>query len=70
MNRPISIIILNELFNYNYWARDQQLTVCATLTVDQFKCPLGSSFSSLRDTLVHMVAVERLWLERWLCVSV
>lgn len=56
---------LNELFNYNYWARDRQLKVCATLTEDKFKHPLGGSFSSLRDTLVHMVAVERLWLERW-----
>jgi uncharacterized damage-inducible protein DinB len=65
MNRPISMITLNELFNYNYWARDRQLKVCATLTEDQFKRPLGSSFSSVRDTLVHMVAVERLWLKRW-----
>ena len=65
MNRPVSLTTLNELFNYNYWARDRQLKVCVALTEDQFKRPLGSSFSSVRDTLVHMVAVERLWLERW-----
>ena len=65
LNSAISLKTLNELFNHNYWARDRQLSVCATLTEDQFKRPLGSSFSSLRDTLVHMAAVERLWLERW-----
>jgi uncharacterized damage-inducible protein DinB len=65
MSKLISLEILQELFNYNYWARDRQLQVCATLTEEQFKHPLGSSFTSLRDTLVHMVAVEWLWLERW-----
>jgi uncharacterized damage-inducible protein DinB len=26
---------------------------------------LGSSFASVRDTLVHMVGAECVWLERW-----
>jgi uncharacterized damage-inducible protein DinB len=32
---------------------------------EQFLQAMGGSFSSLRDTLAHMVAVEWLWLERW-----
>lgn len=61
----IPIETLRELFDYNYWARDRQLETCATLTEEQFLRPLGGSFSSLRDTLAHLVAVEWLWLERW-----
>jgi uncharacterized damage-inducible protein DinB len=56
---------LHELIDYNYWARDRQLQACAALSEEQFLCPLGASFPSVRDTLVHLVAVEWLWLERW-----
>jgi uncharacterized damage-inducible protein DinB len=65
MTGTISLSVLNELFDYNYWARDRQLQACATLSEAQFLRPLGSSFSSLRDTLAHLVAVEWIWLERW-----
>ena len=61
----ISVSLLRELFEYNYWARDRQLQACAALTQDQFLRPMGSSYSSLRDTLAHLVAAEWVWLERW-----
>jgi uncharacterized damage-inducible protein DinB len=54
-----------EAFDHNYWARDRQLLACAGLSQDQFEKPLGNSFSSIRDTLVHLLAVEWVWLERW-----
>ena len=56
--------MFRELFAYNYWARDLQLQACEHLTVEQLERPLGNSFSSLRDTLVHMVGAEEIWLER------
>ena len=65
MDYQISLSALRELFAHNYWARDRQLQTCAGLTDEQFLCPLGSSFPSVRDTLVHLLAVEWLWLERW-----
>ncbi|MGA2769381.1 MAG: DinB family protein [Bryobacteraceae bacterium] len=65
MSATISLTTLNELFDYNYWARDRQLQACAGLTEEQFLRPLGNSFPSLRDTLTHLLAVEWLWLERW-----
>jgi uncharacterized damage-inducible protein DinB len=65
MNESISLTALNEMFDHNYWARDRQMQVCSTLTPEQLLQPLGGSFASLRDTLVHMVAVEWIWLERW-----
>ena len=61
----MSLTALNEVFDYNYWARDRQLQACAGLTEEQFLRPLGNSFPSLRDTLAHLLAVEWLWLERW-----
>jgi len=65
MANSISLSALQELFAHNYWARDRQLQACAALTSDQFLRPLGNSFPSVRDTLVHLLAVEWLWLERW-----
>ena len=62
----IPVEVLRELYDYNYWARDRQLRMCAALTPEQFVAPLGSSFSSVRDTLVHLMAVDWVWLERWL----
>ena len=54
-----------DLFDYNYWARDRQLEACAALSEEQFLRPMSSSFSSVRDTLAHLVAVEWIWHERW-----
>jgi uncharacterized damage-inducible protein DinB len=62
----ISIETLRELYDYNYWARDRQLEACAALSREQFLRPMGSSFSSVRDTLVHVMGAEWIWLERWL----
>ncbi len=61
----ISLPTFHELYRYNYWARDRQLAACAALTEEEFKRPMGNSFSSLRDTLVHLLQVEWIWLERW-----
>jgi uncharacterized damage-inducible protein DinB len=54
----VPLATLRELFAYNYWARDRQLEACAALTQEQFQRPLGNSFSSLRDTLAHLVGAE------------
>lgn len=56
---------LRELFDYNFWARDQQLKACRALTPEQFLRPMGSSFSSVRDTLAHLLVAEWIWHERW-----
>lgn len=61
----IPLPVLHDLFEHNYWARDRQLESCRVLTTEQFQQPLTSSFPSLRDTLVHLMGVEWLWLERW-----
>lgn len=61
----IPLSTLRELFNYNYWARDRQLQACALLSPEEFLRPMGNSFSSVRDTLAHLLGAEWVWLERW-----
>lgn len=61
----IPLETFRDWFDFNYWARDRQLEACAALSPEQFVKPLGSSFSSLRDTLGHLLLVEWIWLERW-----
>ena len=65
MTGTITLAFVKELFDYNYWARDRLVQVCSTLTAEQFVRPLGGSFESVHGTLAHMIAAERLWLERW-----
>lgn len=61
----IPLSTFGELFNYNYWARDRQLEACGRITQEQFLRPMGNSFSSLRDTLAHLLIAEWGWHERW-----
>jgi uncharacterized damage-inducible protein DinB len=53
------------LINYNYWARDRVLDAVDGLSGDQFTTNVTSSFGSVRDTLVHVLSAESLWLSRW-----
>ncbi len=55
---------MRELFAFNAWANHRILGAAEALTAQQFTKALGSSFSSVRDTLAHIWAVEWVWLER------
>ena len=56
---------LRELFDYNRWATSRLLDCCHPLTHEEFVRPMGGSFASLRDTLVHAMGAEWIWLQRW-----
>ena len=60
---------LGRLLEYTVWANHRIMRPVATLTVDEFKRDLGSSYGGLRGTLAHMMGAEWLWLERWKGVS-
>jgi uncharacterized damage-inducible protein DinB len=53
------------LVNYNYWARDRVLAAVDALSTEQFTCAVTSSFGCVRDTLVHVLSAESVWLSRW-----
>jgi uncharacterized damage-inducible protein DinB len=52
------------MFQFNQWADRRQLDACASLTNEQFTRDLGSSFRSVRDTVVHLYGAEFVWNER------
>ena len=56
---------LHTLLDYHYWARDQLLNALEPLTPEQFNQDLGSSFKSVRETVVHVYAAEWAWHARW-----
>jgi uncharacterized damage-inducible protein DinB len=53
------------LYDYNTWANERTLDSCTALGEEQLTRDLKSSFNSVRDTLVHIVSAEWIWLERW-----
>lgn len=59
-------IDIERLFEYNRWANARVLTAVSRLPAEQFTKDLSNSFPSVRDTLVHMVWAEWIWLMRWL----
>jgi uncharacterized damage-inducible protein DinB len=56
---------LCTLVDFHYWARDRMLDAVDGLTSDQYARDLGSSFRSVRDTVVHIYAAEWIWYMRW-----
>jgi uncharacterized damage-inducible protein DinB len=57
---------IHELYVYNHWANQRVLASVASLSPEQFTRSMGNRFSSVRDTLAHILSAEWIWLERWL----
>ncbi|HEY6271839.1 MAG TPA: DinB family protein [Terriglobales bacterium] len=62
----IELSYIKELYAYNRWANKRTLNAASRLDLGSFGRAMGNSFSSVRDTLVHMLSGEWIWLERWL----
>lgn len=56
---------IRELYKYNRWANQRMLSATAKVDAEKFTRAMGNSFSSVRDTLAHILAGEWIWLERW-----
>ena len=57
------------LVDFHYWARDRALAAADALAPEQYVRPMGSSFSSIRDTLNHIYEAEWIWYSRWTGIS-
>jgi uncharacterized damage-inducible protein DinB len=57
--------VIRSLYQYNAWANHRILIAVSTLTAEQFLARAGSSYPSVRDTLVHTMSAEWIWLSRW-----
>jgi len=54
-----------ELYSYNEWANRKLLNAVNHLENEELIRDLSSSFRSIRDTIVHIIGAEELWLSRW-----
>lgn len=53
------------LFQYDRWANHRVLKAASVLNLEQFTKDFGGGFGSLRDTLVHILGGEWIWLAYW-----
>jgi uncharacterized damage-inducible protein DinB len=53
------------LYQYDRWANKRVLQAFSVLNTEQFTHDLGGSFRSVRDTLVHIIGGEWIWLAYW-----
>lgn len=55
-----------ELYSYDEWANTKILTALGDLENEEYIQDLSSGFKSIRDTMVHLLGTEELWLSRWM----
>ncbi|MBV8550336.1 MAG: DinB family protein [Acidobacteriaceae bacterium] len=53
------------LYKYDRWANGRVLQAASALSPEEFTRDLGGSFGSVRDTLVHVIGGEWIWLQYW-----
>ncbi|HUP88336.1 MAG TPA: DinB family protein [Longimicrobiales bacterium] len=56
---------LRELFRFNRWAEERMFEATGKLSEEELNRDLGNSFPSVRETLLHIVGAEWVWLTRW-----
>lgn len=61
----IDVPAIQELYRYNGWANGRMFEAVSNLTPEGVSRDLGSSYPSARDTLLHIVWAEWIWLQRW-----
>jgi len=53
------------LYEYDRWANNRVLQAASALSAEEFTRNLGGSFRSVRETLVHIIGGEWIWLDYW-----
>lgn len=56
---------MKTLYAYIHWANERILSTAVRLSADQFTAQVGASFPSVRDTLVHTLSSQNVWLHRF-----
>jgi len=57
--------VIQTMYQYNAWANARILDTAAQLSPDQFLASRGVSYDSVRDTLVHTMSGQWIYLARW-----
>jgi uncharacterized damage-inducible protein DinB len=53
------------LYEYDRWANRRVLKAASTLSDEQFTRAMSGSFHCVRDTLLHILGGEWIWLAYW-----
>jgi len=53
------------MYDYTRWADGRMFDAVTKLTPEQWTKDLGSSLKSVRDTVVHIVSAQGVWIARW-----
>ena len=53
------------MWDYTKWADARAFDAVAKLAPEPYLKDLGSSMKSVRDTMVHLVSAQWIWLSRW-----
>jgi uncharacterized damage-inducible protein DinB len=64
VGRPMTINDLERLYDYGYWANGKVFSAITQLKPELFVQPVAGSYGSVRNTLVHAMSAEWVWLER------
>jgi uncharacterized damage-inducible protein DinB len=56
---------VRTLYRYSAWATGRLLDRASGLRSDELAKPSGASFVTIRETLVHIMAAQWIWLSRW-----
>lgn len=60
-----TISMLDDLYRYNAWANLRAFELAADLSDDALDAAREMGMGSLRETLLHLVRAEEIWLSRW-----
>jgi uncharacterized damage-inducible protein DinB len=55
---------LRDFYEYNTWANQKTLDSLDGISSEAFAAPMGGSFASIRDTMVHILGAEWIWWQR------
>lgn len=61
----MTLDVVQLLYDYNTWANERLCARVAALSAAQFTTPIGTNAWSVRETLVHTLWGQALWLSRW-----
>jgi len=63
---PISASAHYRMFgHYNAWANGRLYAAVARLSVEQYRADRGAFFKSVHGTLNHLLATDRIWMQRF-----
>lgn len=60
---------IQDLYAFNRWANARMRDAVSKLSDEEFSRDLKNSFPSIRDTVLHVMTSEWVWLARWLGTS-